>query len=384
MKKNILLGVTGSIACSKAETFIDQYSKDFSFKILSTFNGLKYLSKDFLNTHTVYSEWEDLPGSPHIELSRWADEFIIYPASANLISKISAGIADDLLTSTILMFPKPMYICPAMHEEMYINDQINTNINNLSKNNYIVGPRYGKLDIGDRGLGRLIEPNELKDRINKVRGKIIVTSGPTTEPIDDVKVITNSSSGKQGRSIAIELTARGYEVVYVHSKMVNTIPGIQNISFTNSEDLHKTIVAGIKDTISIFMTAAVSDFTVNKTNGKISRNNGKINLELIPNKDVIASIKSNYPNIQCIAFSAQVDDELNFKKIKSKNVDYLVINNILENEFGSDTNKISIINSEELIYKSDTLDKNDIAEAILTTLEYWYVCWYWNNLKQYI
>ena len=384
MKKNILLGVTGSIACSKAETFIDQYSKDFNFKILATFNGFKYLSNDFLNTHNVYSEWEDLPGSPHIELSRWADEFIIYPASANLISKISAGIADDLLTSTILMFPKPMYICPAMHEEMYINDQINININNLSKSNYIVGPRYGNLDIGDRGLGRLIEPNELKDRINKVRGKIIVTSGPTAEPIDDVKVITNSSSGKQGRSIAIELTARGYEVVYVHSKMINTIPGIQNISFTNSEDLHKTIVAEINDTMSIFMTAAVSDFTINKSDGKISRNSGKINLELIPNNDVIASIKSNYPKIQCIAFSAQVDDELNFKKIKSKNVDYLVINNILENEFGSDTNKISIINSEELIYKSDTLDKHDIAKAILTTLEYWYVCWYWNNLKQYI
>jgi phosphopantothenoylcysteine decarboxylase/phosphopantothenate--cysteine ligase len=370
MKKNILLGLTGSIACSKAETFIDLYSKDYNFKILSTFNGLKYLSKDFLNTHTVYSEWEELLGSPHIELSRWADEFIIYPASANLISKISAGIADDLLTSTILMFSKPIYICPAMHEEMYINDQITTNINNLSKSNYIVGPRYGNLDIGDRGLGRLIEPNELKDRINKVKGKVIVTSGPTTEPIDDVKVITNSSSGKQGRSIAIELTARGYDVIYIHSKMINTIPGIQNISFTNSEDLHKTIVAEINDTLSIFMTAAVSDFTINKSDGKISRSSGKINLELIPNNDVIGSIKSNYPNIQCIAFSAQVDDELNFKKIKSKNVDYLVINNILENEFGSDNNKISIINSEELIYKSDTLDKHDIAEAILTTLEY--------------
>ena len=110
MKKNILLGVTGSIACSKAETFINHYSDDFNFQIVSTFNGLKYLSEEFLNTHTVYSEWEDLPGSPHIELSRWADEFIIYPASANLISKISAGLADDLLTSTILMFSKPIYL----------------------------------------------------------------------------------------------------------------------------------------------------------------------------------------------------------------------------------------------------------------------------------
>ena len=108
MKKKILLGLSGSIACSKAETFINHYSDDFNFQIVSTFNGLKYLSEEFLNTHTVYSDWEDLSGSPHIELSRWADEFIIYPASANLLSKISAGIADDLLTSTIHMFSKPI------------------------------------------------------------------------------------------------------------------------------------------------------------------------------------------------------------------------------------------------------------------------------------
>ena len=173
MKKKILLGLSGSVACSKSELFVNKYSENYDFKILSTFNGLKYLSKKFLNTHSVYSDWDDLPGSPHIELARWADEFVIYPASANVISKISTGIADDLLTSTVLMYSKPIYICPAMHEEMFLNTQISSNLTSLSKYHFIAGPRYGNLDIGDKGLGRLIEPNELNDWINKSKGKII-------------------------------------------------------------------------------------------------------------------------------------------------------------------------------------------------------------------
>ena len=118
------------------------------------------------------------------------------------------------------------------------------------------------------------------------------------------------------------------------------------------------------------MTAAVSDFTLNKTSGKISRDKGNINLEFKPNEDIIASIKNSHPEVICIAFSAQLDDELNFKKIISKNVDYLVINNVLNNKFGSDFNKVTIIDKDRLIYESETLDKNDISRDILNTLEY--------------
>ena len=370
MKKKILLGLSGSVACSKSELFVNKYSEIYDFKIISTFNGLKYLSKEFLSTHSVYSDWDDLPGSPHIKLARWADEFVIYPASANIISKISSGIADDLLTSTVLMYSKPIYICPAMHEEMFLNTQISSNLTALSKYHFIAGPRYGNLDIGDKGLGRLIEPNEINDCITKSKGKVIVTSGPTVEPIDDVKTISNKSSGKQGRALAIELNSKGYEVIYIHSSLIQPIPGIKNKTFNTSEELFIAISSVMKDTISVFMTAAVSDFIVNKTDGKISRRNGKLNLELTPNKDIIASIKSQFPDVECIAFSAQVNDDLNFDKIKSKNVDYLVINNILINDFGSDDNKIAIINHDELIYKSDTLSKNEIAQAILLNLNY--------------
>ena len=374
MKKKILLGLSGSVACSKAELFVNQNSEKFEFKFLSTHNGLNYLSEEFISSNNIYSDWSELSGSPHIELARWADEIIIYPASANLISKISSGIADDLLTSTILMFSKPIYICPAMHEEMYMNSQIQSNVLNLSKNHYIVGPRYGNLDIGDKGLGRLIEPDELLGVLNKQKGKIIVTSGPTYEEIDDVKVVTNKSSGKQGRALAIELSARGYEIIYIHSASIDHIPGLDNVSFHSSNDLKNKILENINNTDAIFMTAAVSDFTVKKSSGKISRSNGNIALEFIPNEDIIASIKTSYPEIKCIAFSAQVDDELNFNKINTKNVDYLVINNILKNKFGSDTNKVSIIDQQHLIFESEELDKNEISRDILNALEYWNVC----------
>ena len=374
MKKKILLGLSGSVACSKAELFVNQNSEKFEFKFLSTHNGLNYLSEEFISSNNIYSDWSELSGSPHIELARWADEIIIYPASANLISKISSGIADDLLTSTILMFSKPIYICPAMHEEMYVNSQIQSNVLNLSKNHYIVGPRYGNLDIGDKGLGRLIEPDELLGVLNKQKGKIIVTSGPTYEEIDDVKVVTNKSSGKQGRALAIELSARGYEIIYIHSASIDHIPGLDNVSFHSSNDLKNKILENINNTDAIFMTAAVSDFTVKKSSGKISRSNGNITLEFIPNEDIIASIKTSYPEIKCIAFSAQVDDELNFNKINTKNVDYLVINNILKNKFGSDTNKVSIIDQQHLIFESEELDKNEISRDILNALEYWNVC----------
>ena len=211
MNKNILLGLSGSVACSKSEIFYKEYSKNFNLKFISTYSGLKYLSKEFIKENKPFSDWSDTNGSPHIELARWADIFLIYPASANLISKLASGIADDLLTSTFLMYKKPVYIAPAMHEEMYTNPLIQNSVSKLSINNLIIGPRYGSLDIGDRGEGRLIEPIEINEIISQSKGKILITSGPTIENIDDVKIISNNSSGKQARAIGIELLARGYE-----------------------------------------------------------------------------------------------------------------------------------------------------------------------------
>ena len=499
MKKNILLGLTGSIACSKAEQFVQDYNDEFNFKIIATHSSLNYLTNKFIQDNDIISDWDDLVGTPHIDLARFADLFIVFPATANFIAKINSGVADDLLTSTILMYKKALYICPAMHEEMFLNSRTQKNLLELSQSYFILGPRYGKLDIGDTGYGRMIEPHELYDVLTKVKEKIIVTSGPTSEPIDDVKVITNKSTGKQGKSIAIELLSRGYEVVYLHSEIISPIPGATNYSFENSKDLfdlmcdeaentkyifmvsavsdftiekvngkisrnygnldigdegygrmiephelydvltkvkekiivtsgatsepiddvkvitnkstgkqgksiamellargyevvylHSEIISPIpgatnysfenskelfhlmcdeaENTKYIFMVSAVSDFTIDKVNGKISRNNGNLNIEFKQNYDLIKDFKNKYPNIISIAFSAQIDDEENFEKLISKNADYLVINNIIKNPFGSDKNKIKLINKTKLLLETDVEEKNVIASNIIDTI----------------
>tara|TARA_E500000081_G_scaffold41684_1_gene45284 strand:- start:166 stop:1278 length:1113 start_codon:yes stop_codon:yes gene_type:complete len=365
MKKNILLGLTGSIACSKAEQFVKNYKNNFNFKIIASYSSLNYLSKDFIDNNDVITDWEDIEGSPHIELARFADTFLIYPATANFIAKVNTGIADDLLTSTVLMFTKALYICPAMHEEMYLNPKTQRSLLELSQDYFILGPRFGKLDIGDEGYGRMIEPKELYDTISKNRDKIIVTSGPTIEPIDDVKVISNQSSGKQGKAIAHELLTRGYEVIYLHSANILPIPGAENYSFNTSAELFNLMIEVSIDTAYIFMVAAVSDFILDKETGKISRGNGDINLNLRENTDLIKEFKAKFPHIVTISFSAQTDNLNNFEKLRSKNSDYLVINNIIQNKFGSNENQVKVLDKDNVLLSSDVTTKNTIASEII-------------------
>jgi len=365
MKKNLLLGVTGSIAASKTEELHSLLQDSYNIKIISTIEGLKYINKSFITKNNVLSSWEDSHGSPHIELSRWADKVIIYPATANFIAKLNSGIADDLLLSTMLMYKGSIYIAPAMHEEMYLDKETQTNISKLSNRHIFCGPRFGKLDIGDQGLGRLLEPSEILKIINGNNEKIIVTGGPTYEKIDSVRGITNSSSGKQGRAIAFELLSRGFEVIYIHSDKIDPVPHAKNVKFVSSSDLNNEILNNIENVTKIYMTSAVSDFIPEIHKGKLSRKDGEINVKLSPNIDIIKSIKDKHKDIKVIAFSAQLDNELNYEKISDKNSDFLVINNLQTNDFGSDNNKILIIDQNNLIYESDNENKNIIAKHII-------------------
>ena len=365
MKKNLLLGVTGSIAASKTEKLFNLLKDSYNIKIVSTKEGLKYLSTDFKKSKNIISSWDDVEGSPHIDLSRWANKIIIYPATANFIAKFNHGIADDLLLSILLMYKNSIYIAPAMHEEMYENKITQQNILELSRKHIFCGPRYGKLDIGDEGIGRLLEPDELLRILHGKKQKIIVTSGPTFEKIDSVRGLINSSSGKQGRAIAFELLSRGYEVTYIHSHKVDPVPHANNVKYTSSSDLNNEILNNIKNVKTIYMTSAVSDFIPEKHEGKLSRHDGVLNIKLSPNIDIIKSVKEKHKDIKVIAFSAQLDNHLNYEKISDKNCDFLVINNLQTNDFGSDNNKIMIIDQKKLIYESDNENKNIIANHII-------------------
>jgi len=367
MSKNILLGITGSVAASKSEILYGILSEEYNVKVICSSGGKRYLSDEFLNNSNVYTSWGDLSGSPHIDLARWADKVLIYPATANFISKMSMGIADDLLLSTILMHKSPIYIAPAMHEEMYTNKRIQENIALLAKYNIFCGPRFGDLDIGDKGLGRMIEPTEISKIINSSKSRVVVTSGGTSENIDVVRTITNHSSGKQGRAIAIELLAMGYEVVYIHAANTEPISHAENVTFTTSASLGVELDNKLEDASYLFMTAAVSDFIPEYKDMKLNRKDGEISIKLQPNIDIVKNASKKYSDVTTIAFSAQMDDNLNFQKLHDKNVDFLVINNITKNLVGSDFNQVSIINRDKLLITTDELSKNDIAKIIIKT-----------------
>ncbi len=365
MSKNILLGITGSVAASKSEILFGKVSKNNNVKIITTDAGSKYLTSAFLKNNEIISSWDDLQGSPHIELARWAEVFLIYPATANFISKMAMGIADDLLLSTVLMYNDPIYLAPAMHEEMYLNPIIQKNILELSKNNIVCGPRFGNLDIGDTGYGRMIEPPEMLSQIEGGGKKVVVTSGGTFEMIDAVRTISNQSSGKQGRALGLELLARGFDVTYVHAKNIKGIPHATNKVFSNSNSLVNILNAELTDASYLYMAAAVSDFIPEFINEKMDRRKGPISVDLTPNQDILKELTKKFPDVISIGFSAQINDNLNFEKIKDKNVNFLVINNISTNKIGSDLNQINLINQNELIVSSDRLDKNSIAKLII-------------------
>ncbi len=365
MSKKILLGITGSIAASKSEKLHSLLTENNETVVFSTDEGLKYISDEFRNKNDIFHSWDQFDGSPHIEYARWADSIVIYPATANFISKYANGLADNLLLSTLLMFDKEIYVAPAMHEEMFIDNKIQSNIIDLSDNVIFCGPRYGNLDIGDKGLGRLIEPIEMFDILFNKKEKVIVTSGPTSEYLDDVRSITNKSSGKQGRAVAIELMSLGYEVVYIHSKTISPVAGVKNISFDTSKELQEAMNIESNDTQHLYMVAAVSDFIPEKVEGKIKRTDGNMTLNLSPNVDIVKEYKEKNKMVNVISFSAQTNDHLNFEKINEKNSDYLVINNINDISFGSDTNKVTIINKKDKVFQSEEKNKHIIAQEII-------------------
>ena len=371
-KKKILLVVGGGISAYKSLDLIRLLKKNnFQIKTVLTKGGKQFvtpLSLVSLSGGKVYDELFNSSKESeidHISLSRWADLIIVVPATANFISKYANGLADNLLLSTLLMFDKEIYVAPAMHEEMFMDNKIQSNIIDLSDNVIFCGPRYGNLDIGDKGLGRLIEPIEMFDILFNKKEKVIVTSGPTSEYLDDVRAITNKSSGKQGRAVAIELMSLGYDVVYIHSKTISPVAGAKNISFDTSKELQKAMNIESNDTKHLYMVAAVSDFIPEKVEGKMKRTQGSMTLNLSPNVDIVKEYKEKYKMINVISFSAQTNDDLNFEKINVKNSDFLVINNINDISFGSDTNKVTIINKKAKVFESEEKNKHIIAQEII-------------------
>lgn len=386
-EKTIILGVTGSIAAYKIADLASMLVKQgCDVHVIMTKNGSKFITPITFETLTGNKCLIDTFDRDfqfdvkHISLAKKADLFMVAPASANIIAKLAYGIADDMLTTTILACKCKKIVAPAMNTNMYQNIIVQSNLKKLEEFGFeIVKPAIGMLACKDVGEGKLPEPRILYECIEKnlkmekdMKGlKVLVTAGPTCEPIDPVRYITNHSSGKMGYSIAKMCMLRGADVVLVTGKTNIKKPNIENIIETKTaDDMFNAVKSNFKNKDIIFMAAAVADYTPKYfSDEKIKKSDSDMHIELKRTRDILKYIGDNKGTNQFICgFSMETQNMIENSKAKliKKNVDMIVANNLKQAGAGfeTDTNIVTII-TKNGIKQLEKMPKEDVANSII-------------------
>ncbi|MGC9374232.1 MAG: bifunctional phosphopantothenoylcysteine decarboxylase/phosphopantothenate--cysteine ligase CoaBC [Bacteroidales bacterium] len=390
--KNILLGITGSIAAYKAAILVRLLVKEgANVKVVMT-----KLAKEFITPLTMatlsknpilvdFFDPENGQWNSHVDLGSWSDLYLIAPATANTMGKMAHGIADNLLLTTYLSAKCPVMIAPAMDLDMY---QHTANLKNIeilkSYGNIIIEPGTGELASGLSGKGRMEEPEMITQKVidffalkKKLKNKrILVTAGPTYEPIDPVRFIGNYSSGKMGYALANELAEKGAEIILISGPTALTInnPSVKKIDVQTADEMFDATVKHFNNCDAAIMSAAVADYKpAQQYRQKVKRNNDKLAINLEPNKDIAAHLgKIKKKNQIIVGFALETNDEIkNAKqKINTKNLDFIVLNSLKDKGagFGVNTNKISIIDKKGKVEKFNLKSKNEVAVDIVKKL----------------
>ena len=385
--KTVLLGVTGGIAAYKAAALCSMLVKQHaSVEVVMTKNATEFvtpLTFEQLSGNRVSVDTFDrnfVHQVEHISLAKRADIVIIAPATANVIAKLAHGIADDMLTTTVLACTCPKIVAPAMNTNMYQSRITQDNIADLRRYGFkVIEPASGRLACGDVGTGKLPEPEELMwhilreiGREHDLEGKtVLVTAGPTREKIDPVRYITNRSSGKMGCAIAETAMLRGAKVVLVAGAMeVAPPPFVEVVSVESAEEMFAAVSERAGEADMIFKAAAVADYTPSEYfDDKVKKKDGDMSIALKRTKDILKHLGQMRREGQVICgFSMETRDliENSAKKLTSKNVDMICANNLKTEGagFGTDTNVITVITKSgntELPLQS----KRDAANAIV-------------------
>lgn len=387
--KNILLGVTGGIAAYKIANLASMLKKQgANVKVIMTENACQFITPmtfETLTAQKVYTDTFDRNFEfkvDHIELGKWADVFLIAPATANVIGKLANGIADDMLTTTALAMRCPIVVSPAMNTTMFENKVVKHNIMKLRTYGMdIILPASGHLACGDSGAGKMPEPEMLLEYIKRavykkkdlVGKKVCVSAGPTREAIDPVRYISNNSTGKMGVEIAKMAAYRGAKVSLIMGPSNVFVPDfISRIDIKSAEDMYEEIMKISDSQDIIIKAAAVADYTpANYSDEKIKKKDRDLSIELSRTKDILKELgerKENNPKKQFICgFSMETEnmEENSKNKLAKKNADMIVANNVkVEGAgFGTDTNVVTIFTKDNEI-RLDKLSKLEVAEKI--------------------
>lgn len=384
--KHIIVAVSAGIAAYKAIEVVSRLrKKGAEVKVVMTQNATHIASPltfGEISGHPValdmfeqVHQWD----VEHIALATWADAYVVVPATANVIGKIYAGIADDMLTTTIMATTAPKYLCPAMNTEMYNNPITQRNLEGLRSLGYhIMDPAEGWLACGITGVGRLPEPEEIVDWLeakmcstNELEGTtILVTAGGTQESIDPVRYIGNRSSGKMGYAIAEQAARMGAKVILVSAPTSLPIPnGVDFISVDSAVSMQEAVEARYNDVNVVIMAAAVSDFRVlHKAEQKIKKMES-MTIELVKNPDILQGLGSKKSHQILVGFAAETEHVIKYgqDKVAKKNLDMLVANDVSKSNagFNVDTNEGYFLYPDKEPKEMPNMKKSDLARHIL-------------------
>ena len=384
--RRIVVGVTGGIAAYKAAELISRLKKaGAQVRVVMTENATKFIPPLTLETLSGNRAYVDQFNREfeieHIALAKWAELFVVAPATANFIGKMANGIADDLMSTTAMAVTCPVLLAPAMNTNMWKNPACQANMQTLIARGILtVGPESGKLACGDTDVGRMSEPAAIAARIGEILGRekdltgrtVMVTAGPTVERIDPVRFITNRSTGKMGYAIAEAARDRGANVVLVSGPVnLPPVPGVEMVNVTSSAQLCENVLNNGPRADIVIQAAAPADFTpAHVADKKIKKQPGEgMSLELKPTTDIAAELgRRKHDGQVLVAFAAETNDVLDNarKKLVKKNADMIVANDVTRPGagFGTDTNLITIITADTMD-ELPMMSKRAAADAIL-------------------
>ncbi len=387
--KNVVLGVTGGIAAYKAVDIVSRLRKrGAEVYVIMTREATEFVTeltfREMSGHQVAVDMWSRVPDFhvEHIALANLADIMLIAPATANVIAKAAHGIADDMLTTTLLATTAPLYFVPAMNVNMYQNAITQQNIAALqARGARFIGPASGMLACGTTGPGRLVEPAELIEQLaimmaaderHDLAGRhILVTAGGTREPLDPVRYLGNRSTGKMGFAIAEAAQARGARVTLVAGPSSLAVPaGVECIPVETALEMREAVLAAFDEADAVIKAAAVADYRPKeRVAQKIKKQDGSLLLELVRNPDILKELGEKKTHQLLVGFAAETEHVLEYArgKLAKKNLDFIVANDVSRQDagFSADTNRVAIIARDGSCTEHPLMSKRQLADIIL-------------------
>ena len=384
---NILVGISGGIAAYKSPDLVRRLREHGAdVRVVMTEAATSFigeLSLQAVSGHRVHRHMMDPEAEAamgHIELARWADKILIAPASANCMAQLAHGFANDLLTTVALASQAPLYVAPAMNQQMWANIATQENLKTLiNRGVEVIGPGVGDQACGEVGAGRMEEPAMIAEQImtstsdQSLQDKhIMITAGPTQEAIDPVRYVTNHSSGKMGFALAAAAVRAGAKVTLISGPVTIQTPlGVERINVTSATDMHNQVMQNL-DSVDVFIgCAAVADYGITEpASQKLKKTDDQLVLTMVKNPDIIGTVANQVNKPYCVGFAAETNDVEAFgrKKLQAKQLDMICINDVSDQSIGfnSDDNELTVVSASS--DDSQTITKSSkslIAKKLL-------------------